>query len=88
MRVRVSIGNLVDRVVISETGAEHYVGLLNSAAFRKGNRMFGAIGGAAELTEYGKALLVTRMGAENFEGMDARFEVEEKHLSDILDFFS
>lgn len=94
MRVRVSIGNLVYCTLCpaGEIDAANLVGILAPSAYKKGQRRYQPIGGAAELTEEGQKYLVESFGAETFhrsaEGrIDARFEVDDQNLDAIFDFF-
>jgi len=86
--IRISIGNLAPRLIVKETGAVRFFGVLNSASFRKGHKRIGALGGAAELTQLGKEYLENNFEAHDFEGMDARFVVDDSHLETIFEIFS
>lgn len=87
VKVRISVGNLAPRFVVAETGEAHFLGILNRKALEKGRRMVGAVGGAAELTSEGKALLESHFGATEFERLDARFIVDEGDLEAVLGIF-
>ncbi len=87
MLVRVSVGNLAPRVVVKETGNIIFFGVLNSASYRKGEKRIGALGGAAELTVWGRKFLEDNFGASDFEGEDARFVVDDAHLEAIFEIF-
>lgn len=86
-KVRVSIGNLAVCVRIAETDEAHFFGLLNKKALEKGKRLITALGGAAEVTPYGKEMIQVVYGAEFQEGMDARFVINESHLQGVLNLF-
>jgi hypothetical protein len=86
-KIRVSVGNLAPRLMVAETGEAFFFGILNRGALMQGRRLVSAVGGAAEMTEAGKALLASRFGAEFQEGMDARFLVEEGRLEEVLQLF-
>ena len=88
MRVRVSVGNLAPRVITKETGNAIFFGVLNSASYRKGEKRIGALGGAAELTAWGRKFLEDNFGASDFEGEDARFVVDDAHLEAVFEIFS
>ena len=88
-KVRVSVANLVTTIVSSETDdtackGSSYIGILNRMALEQGQRILGAIGGAVELTEHGRNLLQKNFGASEFEGPDARFQVDEVVVEDVL----
>lgn len=87
-KVRVSIGNLAVRVRVAETGEVHFFGLLNKKALEKGKRLISALGGAAEVTPYGKEMIQTVYRAEFQEEMDARFVIDESHLEGVLNLFA
>ncbi len=89
MDIRISAGALALRVVSAEDAKIcHYMGLINSAKFRReGVKMFGALGGGVELTENGRKFLQENYGAHSFEGNDARFLVPEGHVDSVLEFF-
>ena len=87
MLVRVSIGNLVPKIKIQETGEEFFVGILNSGAFKKGRRLIQPLGGAAHLAPYGRKLM-EKEGATDFHKSDARFVVSDANFEWILNWFS
>jgi hypothetical protein len=79
-------------VYIPETGETHYIGILNSGAWRKGKKMFGPIGGAAHLTEEGEKYIKKYLEATSIHknvdgGLDARFIVPNALLGRALQFF-
>lgn len=84
--VRVSIGNLVERILIGGMPRPIALGILNSASYRKGKRMIAALGGAAELTDEGRKILKA-FGATEFEGKDARFVIDDEHLEEVMGLF-
>lgn len=88
MKVRVSIGNLVPRVEVLETGQEFFVGILNSGAFKKGCRLVQPVGGAAHLTPVGRKFLEQKFNATDFHKSDARFVADDSHLEEIFSFFT
>lgn len=84
-KVRISVANLVGRVFISSVSEFRHVGILNPTRFnRDGAKLFQAIGGGAELSEAGRAVLQRKFGANKFEGNDARFEVLECYEDAVL----
>lgn len=94
MRVRVSVANLINKAIapIGEGDFCSYVGIFASSAYKKGEKRYQPIGGAAELTELGRNYLATTYGAENFHkseegGIDARFEVDDSRLAEVFVFF-
>ena len=83
--VYISVANLVPRV---RCGDQVYsIGILNRKQFEKGNKIFAALGGAAELTAAGVVGLKTLYSAELTEGNDARFTVKAKHLESVIELF-
>jgi hypothetical protein len=86
-QVRISIGNLAVRMVEAETSDTAEFGLLNSAAYRKGNHLYAALGGAAELKPLGRQFLRNTFGARDFEGDDARFTVDDDKIEEVFAFF-
>lgn len=87
MEIRVSVANLVPRLIAAETGNVHFIGLLNRKLLKRGERVYGAIGGAAELTENGIDLLHTRFGARFEKGRDARFFIQTGDLDAVMKLF-
>lgn len=87
-KVRVSVGNLVTRIVNGETGEERLLGLLNKKALLKKNlKKFTVLGGACEMTVRGKEKLEKEFKAEFLEGMDARFLIDGNDLQKVMDLF-
>lgn len=87
--VRTSVGALALRADMpaGEGYSKEYFGVYNSAAWRKGKRMIGALGGAVTLTALGRDILKERFGAHDFEGEDARFLAPEAQVEGIFGFF-
>ncbi|MBI2473466.1 hypothetical protein HYV70_02860 [Candidatus Uhrbacteria bacterium] len=54
----------------------------------RGERIYGAIGGAAELTDMGVHILEDRFQAKMEKGNDARFLVQMRHFTEVMDLFS
>jgi len=84
--VRISVANLADRLVCSETGEVRYFGV-------KPKNRIQALGGGAQLTAIGVYYLTEKFRACHFEldehtgGHDARFQVPEEHVEGALRFF-
>ncbi len=87
MEIRISVANLVPRLIVQETCAIHFLGLLNRRHASRGNRIYGALGGAAELTQEGKQILHKQFGAKFEKGQDARFLVQKPDVDRIMPFF-
>lgn len=87
MEIRISVANLVPRLIVEETGETHFIGLLNRRHFQKGHRVYGAIGGAAEMTIAGKVLLILAQGATFEKERDARFLIQQSNLKSVLTYF-
>jgi hypothetical protein len=75
------------RVPCGEFDSTHCIGILNSGAYKKGQRLIQPIGGAATLTAEGRKFLEEKFGATEFHKNDARFIVDDMHLADVLKFF-
>lgn len=86
-KVRISVGNIADHYIVIETGQSFPLAILNSGAWKKEQLLFGAIGGAAELTAEGRTLLETRFNAREFHKSDARFIIDDQYLEPALSFF-
>jgi len=86
--IRISVANLVPRVVHMKTGEGHFMGLLNRKFYRKGQRIYGALGGAAELTLTGMRLLEARFNADFENGRDARLFINPADLDEVMKLFA
>jgi hypothetical protein len=89
-RTRISAGNIVTKIVNKDTGKSNFLGLINKKALEeKGQRLYTAIGGAAELTESGKEKLKTDLHAvfDNEDSLDARFTVPNSKVDETLSLF-
>ncbi|MEN9913079.1 MAG: hypothetical protein RLY66_487 [Candidatus Parcubacteria bacterium] len=87
MKVRISIGNIATRFLDTSNGKITHLAILNSGAWKKGDLLFGAIGGAAELTPTGRTYLEKTYRATDFYKNDARFIIDEQHLDMVMRFF-
>lgn len=85
-RLRISVGNLVPRL---RCGDEQLTfGILNRKQFERGVRLFGALGGAAELTPNGARSMQRVFDAELSEGRDARFSIRADDAEAVLKVFA
>lgn len=87
MKIRISVANLVPRLIVQETGERHFVGLLNRKLLKHGERVYDAIGGAAELTEAGRTFLRDCFNARFEKGRDARLFVQMDDVDVVMQLF-
>lgn len=92
--VRVSVGNLAWYAAQEGGLSTSVFGILNPKKLKKGERQYGALGGAAMLNDTGKKYLEDSYGATDFEFdaatafWDARFVIDDAHLEDVLSLFA
>ena len=100
-KVRVSVSNLVHKLRVRETGETYQIAMRNEKVWKeKGEGKYQALGGAAKMTEEGRAALIKEYGAEFGlpgrpleEADDARFmlnlkDQRENNVSAVMDAFS
>ncbi len=93
MAYRVSCGLLAPFVSIIGTEERYRLGIFNSGAWEKGDRLLVPIGGAAQLTtrgiDYVKLTFMAKEIHQNKEdGHDARFKVENPEIAErAIEFF-
>jgi hypothetical protein len=87
MEIRISVANLVPRLIVRETGRVGFIGLLNRKLLKRDELVYGAVGGAAELTEFGMTFLAERFDARFEKSRDARICVQMGHLGEVMQLF-
>lgn len=88
--VRISVANLVGKFTVEKTGVQHFIGILNPTVYNTGKGvLYQAIGGAAKLTDFGRAWVTEELGGRSFvENGDARFVIPKAKLDLAVEGFS